>query len=214
MMELSAASLWEWTKLFIRDPRMAAQMVKAANLPLEVSILMIVVAGVVSTVVSGVYHLLIGSPNIIFPLSETEAIRVPRTGPIPQGIFAVVTGVGLAFAIFRVGQRMGGHGSLAQIMSITAVLQLVLTVVVVGQFVFGLTLPIVGFILMLLGVYVFIRGLGHAVNEGHGFDDMGKAAWVTFLSFIVLVLVVFMGSMVFGSGPQGEIIPLPLEATL
>ena len=110
-MELSAASLWEWTKLFIRDPRMAAQMVKAANLPLEVSILMIVVAGVVSTVVSGVYHLLIGSPDIIFPLSETEAIRFPRTGPITQGIFAVVTGVGLCVLFVRSFlERFGDDG--------------------------------------------------------------------------------------------------------
>ena len=213
-MELSAASLWEWTKLFVRDPKTAAQLVKAANLPLEVSVLMIVVAGVVSTVVSGIYDIVIGSPDIIFPLSETEAIVFERSGPILQGLFAIVTGIGLAYSIATVGRRMGGQGSLAEIMSITAVLQLVLTVIVVGQFAFGLTLPLVGFILMLLGVYVFIRGLGHAVNEGHGFNDMGKSAWVTFVSFMVLVAVVFVAAAVLGIGPEGQLVQLPLGEKL
>ncbi|MCF2870546.1 hypothetical protein L0664_05655 [Octadecabacter sp. G9-8] len=213
-MDLTVGSLWEWTKLFVRDPRTAAQMVKAAKLPLEVSILMIVVAGVVSTVVSGIYDILIGSPDIIFPLSETEVIVFERTGPITQGIFAVITGVGLGYSISQVGRRMGGTGSVAEIMSITAVLQLVLTVIVVGQFLFGLTLPLVGFVLMMLGVYVFIRGLGHAVNVGHDFDNMGKSAWVTFVSFMALVAVVFAASAVFGVGPNGQIVPMPLGETL
>lgn len=213
-MDLSAASLLEWTKLFVRDPRLAAQMVKGATLPLEVAILMIVVAGVVSTVVSGVYDLAIGSPDIIFPVSETEGIKFERSSPIVQGLLAIVTGVGISFAIFHVGGRMGGQGSLADIMSITAVLQLAVTVLVVAQFVFGLILPIVGLILMILGIYVFIRGLGHAVNVGHEFDNMPKSAVVIFLSFIALMVVVFTAASVFGLAPQGQLIPLPLGETI
>ena len=67
---------------------------------------------------------------------------------------------------------------------------------------------------MLLGVLVFIRGLGHAVNEGHQYDDMGKSAWVMFLSFIALVAVVFIGAAVLGLGPTGELVQLPLGDTL
>lgn len=204
-MELTAASLWQWTKLFVRDPRTAASLVKSANLPLEVSILMIVLAGVVSTAVSGIHHIAIGSPAMEFALPDGQVIVFSRSGPIAQGIYAVGTGIGLAYAIFQVGGRMGGKGSLADIMSITAVLQLIVTVIVVAQMLAMLLLPVIGFGLMLLGAYVFIRGLGHAVNVGHDFDNMGKSAWIILLSFIALAVVVFILSAVLGLGPQGVI---------
>lgn len=204
-MDLSLASLWEWTKLFIRDPRTAAGLVKAAKLPIEVSVLMIVLAGVVSTGVSWVYHIAIGAPDMVFTFPDGQVVVFSRSGPIAQGIYAVITGVGLAVAIFAVGSRQDGRGSLADILSVTAVLQLVVTVIVVAQTIAGLVLPLIAFGLMILSLYVFFRGLAHAVNVAHEYDSMGKSAWVILLSFLALVVVVFVLSAVFGLGPQGEL---------
>ncbi|MDB2369059.1 hypothetical protein N9V68_00535 [Octadecabacter sp.] len=213
-MDLSAASLWEWTKLFVRDPRLAARLVKEASLPLEVSVMMIVLAGVVSTAASGVYTLIIGSPDMIFAISETEALSITPIGPIGEGLFAVFSGVGMAYAIFRVGARFGGTGTLADIMAIMAVLQLVVTVIMIIQLTVGLIIPLIGFILAIFATYVFFRGLGHTVNEGHNFGSMGKSVWIIFGSFLALSLVavaVLILIIVLDLGPSGTLVSLPLS---
>lgn len=216
-MDLSAASVWEWTKLFVRDPCLAVRLVREANLPLEVSIMMIVLAGVVSTAVSGVYAVMVGSPSMLLQISETEAMSIEPLGPFSQGLFAVFTGIGLAYAIFRVGRRFDGRGTLPEIMSITAVLQLVVTVIAVAQFALGLLIPMVGFILAILATYVFFRGLGHTVNEGHGFDSMGKSVWVivgSVLALSMVALAVMVVLLMLGFGPEGTIVPLPVSEGL
>lgn len=204
-MNFTAANLWEWTKLFARDPKTAATLVKAQKLPLEVSVLMIVLAGVISGVASGALDFLIGSPPMEFNLADGRTVTFERSGPITQGVYAVVMGLALGYAVFKVGGRMGGTGSLADIMGVTAVLQLIMTVILVAQTVAILVLPLLGLGLLLFGLYVFFRGLGHAVNVGHGYDDMGKSTIVIVLSFVSIVLVVFVFSALFGFGPQGVV---------
>ncbi|MDC0115916.1 YIP1 family protein [Octadecabacter sp.] len=210
MMELTISSILEWTKLFVRDPKTAARLVKEAHLPLEVSIMMIVLAGVVSTAVSGVYAVMHNSPDILLRISETEVMSIAPIGPFGQGLFAVFSGVGMGYALFRVGRRFDGQGTLPEIMGITAVLQLAVTVIVVAQFVLGLILPIVGFVLAILATYVFFRSLGHTVNEGHGFGNMGKSAWVIIGSILALSMVtvaVFVMLVILGFGPESTIVP-------
>lgn len=204
-MELSAASLWEWTKLFVLDPRKAAGMVKAAKLPLEASIMMIVLASVVSTGVSGLYHLAFDVPPMEWTMPDGQTWVVMQRGPIAQSIYAVVTGLGLPYMIYLVGRRLGGQGSLADIMGTIAVLQLIVALIVVAQSVASFILPLIALGLMILSVYVFIRGLGHAVNVGHEYDSMGKAFWVTLLSFFALAAVLVLLTGILGLGPQPEL---------
>lgn len=214
-MDLSAASLWEWTKLFIRDPRTAARLVKEADLPLEVAVMMMVLAGVVSAAISGVHSVMIGSPDRVIQISETHAMSYQPIGPLGQGLFAVFTGVGLAYVIFRLGRRMGGQGSLPQIMAVLAVLQLVTTILSVGQFTLVLILPLAGNILSIFIVYVFVRGLGHAVNEGHALHSMGKSVWVIVGAILALSFVtaaIGVGALMvltnMGLGPEFTLVPL------
>jgi len=217
-MELSAASLWQWTKLFVRDPRLAAKLVREAQLPLEVSIMMIVLAGVLWSVLSGFFILLLGSPQILLPVSETEAMVVEPAGPVAIGLFAVLVGTSLGYAIYQAGRRTSGQGTLAEIMSITAVLELVVLVIIVAQFLIGILLPGVGLILFFAALFVLFRGLGHVVNEGHLYGDMGKSAMVLLGSFVLMffiIMLVFIVLALFGiTGPQGEIVPIPLGETL
>lgn len=210
-MEFSIASLFEWTKLFVRNPRMATALVKEAKLPIEVSVLMIVLAGVVSAAASGTHYLLIGAPDIFLPVSDSEALRLDRVGPIGQGIYAVVSGIGLAYVVHRLGARFGGTGTLADIMGILAVLQLVTTLIFSAVYVADLVVPVVALVLMLIGFYVSIRGLGHAVNTGHDYDNMGKSAGVSVVSLVLLVILLIFGTALLGLAPNGEIVPLPEE---
>ena len=209
-MELSFANLLEWTKLTVRNPRLAFELVKSAKLPLEVSILMIVLAGVVSAAAAGAHYIMIGSPDIILPISETQGLQMERAGPIAQGLIAVVTGIGGSFALFRVGKRMGGQGDLADIFAVTAVLQMVVTVLFVAVYLADIILPIFAFGLLMVAFYVSLRGLGHAVNVGHEFDSLGRSAWVAVLSTFVLFMVLVFGATVLGLAPQGTIVPLPI----
>lgn len=213
-MDFSMASLFEWTKLFVRNPALAASLVKEAKLPIEVSILMIVLAGVISAAASGTHYLLIGAPDIIFPISETQGLKVDRIGPIGQGIYAVISGIGLGYIIHWVGARLDGDATLADIMGIMAVLQLVTTLIFAAVYAADLILPIVGLVLMLIGFYVSIRGLGHAVNVGHGYENMLKAAGIGFLALVLLAFALIMGTTLSGLAPAGQIVPLPEDMML
>lgn len=209
-MNLSITNLLEWTKLTVRNPRLAFELVKSAKLPLEVSILMIVLAGVVSAAAAGAHYIMIGSPDIILPISETQGLHMERAGPITQGLIAVLSGIGGSFALFWVGQRMGGQGDLADIFGVTAVLQMVVTALFVVVYLTDIILPIFAFGLLLVAFYVALRGLGHAVNVGHGFDSLGRSAWVAVIATVVLFVALVFGASILGLTPQGTIVPLPI----
>lgn len=204
-MELTAASLWEWTKLTVRAPGTAARLVKEAALPLNTSVLMIVLAGVMSGVASGLLEFLIGSAPMTFQLEDGRTVTFEQGGPISQGIYAVLSGLALGYFVYLVGRRMGGQGSLSDIMGVVAVLQLVMTVILVGQTLAILLSPLLALTVLLFGLYVFFRGLGHGVNVGHGFDDLGKSALVIVLAIFCMALAAFVVVAVFGIGPAGEI---------
>ena len=209
-MDLSFASLLEWTKLTVRNPRLAFELVKSANLPLEVSMLMIVLAGVVSAAAAGAHYILIGSPDIILPISEVQGLQMERAGPIAQGFIAVITGIGGSFALYWVGRRMAGQGELADIFAVTAILQMVVTALFVIVYVVDVIIPIFAFGLLLVTFYVAIRGLGHAVNVGHEFGSLGRSAWVAVLSTLILFMALVFGATILGLTPQGTIVPLPI----
>ena len=209
-MELSFANLLEWTKLTVRNPKLAFELVKSAKLPLEVSILMIVLAGVMSAAAAGAHYILIGSPDIILPISETQGLQMERAGPFAQGLIAVASGIGGSFALFWVGKRLGGQGELADIFAVTAVLQMVVTALFVAVYLTDIILPIFALGLMLVTFYVSLRGIGHAVNVGHDFGSLGRSAWVAVLSTIVLFIMLVFGAGILGLAPQGTIVPLPI----
>lgn len=213
-MELSFANLFEWTKLTVRNPRLAFELVKSAKLPLEVSMLMIVLAGVVSAAAAGAHYILIGSPDIILPISETQGLQMDRAGPIAQGLIAVVSGIAGSFSLFWVGQRLGGQGSLADLFALTAVLQMVVTGLFVAVYLTDIIFPMVALLLLMVTFYVSLRGLGHAVNVGHEFNSLGRSAGVAVLSTFVLFMVLIFGAMILGLTPQGKIVPLPLGTEL
>jgi hypothetical protein len=173
-MDLTLTSLWQWTKLTVRAPETASALVKAAKLPIEVSIMMIALAGIVSGVSSGFLDYLSGAPPVEFLMGDGQTLSFEHSGPLMQGIYAVGTGLAMAYAIFQVGKRMGGKGSLADIMAVTAVLQLVMTLILLAQTVALLVVPAFGFGILIFGLYIFFRGLGHVVFCQIGANDISS----------------------------------------
>ena len=207
-MELSFNSILEWTKLTLRDPRMASLLAKAANFPLQVSIMLIVVTGVLSGLMSGMISLLV-PPPAADPLTDpTAATAIETLGPFTLAGLTILGNLSLTYFVYWIGQKMGGKGSLEDIAAVSAILQIVMTVILVVQVTVRVLLPVLYFAVVMVGVYVFLRGLGHAVNVGHDFDDLGRSAGVIALAFVASVVIASVVFAILGIGPQ-----MPVEGS-
>ena len=171
--------------------------------------MMIVLAGVVSGVTSGFLNYVLGAPPFVFLLGDGMAVTYEQGGPFSLGIASVSVGLALAYAIFKIGGWMGGQGSLRDIMAVTAVLQMVMTVIFVAEAFARLVLPFLALGITMFGLYVALRGLGHAVNVGHDYKSMGKSAGVIVMSSIVALIAVALVLNFFGLTPEGVIGPAP-----
>lgn len=200
-MNFSLASLLEWTKLTVRAPATASALVKAAKLPIEVSALIIVLAGVVSGISFGIFSLAL-APLLAEIERQTGQVASLGPGPLVQGILSSIQGLAFAFAVHRIGQAFGGRGSLADIFAVTAVVQIVLALIFMVVVSLFFVSEIVGAMLALFSVVIFFRGLGNAVNIGHDFNSMGKSAVVIILSFFVVVIALSILSSVLGLTPS------------
>lgn len=204
-MNFSIVDIWALTKSTVATPDKAFRQVLAMRLPVETSFMLLILAGVVSGIASGFMALLIGAAPLVIELEGATAVVVDRAGPFWQGLYAALSGLVLGLAVFWVGRRLGGRGSLAGLLSVTAALQLVMVVILLGQTIAALVMPLLSLLLTLLGFYVFLRGLAHGVNEGHGFESLGRSALVIGLSFMI-VLLVFLLAAGLGLGPRVEVI--------
>jgi hypothetical protein len=99
-MDLTLTSLWHWTKLTVRAPATASALVKAAKLPIEVSIMMIVLAGVVSGLSSGFLDYLSGAPPVEFLMADGQTLSFERSRPLMQANYAVGTGLAGGCAVW------------------------------------------------------------------------------------------------------------------
>ncbi|WP_281981885.1 YIP1 family protein [Thalassorhabdomicrobium marinisediminis] len=206
MMQFSAQGMTELTKLVVRDPSTAFAIVKAARLPVPASVMMIALAGVIGGFTVGVLDVLTGTPDVVLEFDDGRTATVERAGPILQAIYATATALALAVALLWVGRRLGGGGSAPEVLAAVAVLQLVMTVILVAQAISAVLLPMLSLILMIFGLYVFLRGLAHAVNVVHDFNNLARSAGVICLSFLGVIIGVMIAMAVFGLGPQATML--------
>ncbi|MCF2904087.1 YIP1 family protein [Octadecabacter sp. CECT 8868] len=204
LMDLTFKSMLEWVKLTIRNPRMASSLVKEARLPLEVSIILIVLAGVVSGITFGIFSYAFEAMLANIELAEPQITPLSQN-PLTEGVLSSLQGIALAFAVHRIGAAMGGQGGLNDIMAVTAVIQLVAALIFLVVIVVFFIEPILGGLLALFGGFVFLRGLGNAVNVGHDFNNMGKTVAVIVLSFLAVYIFITVLSAVFGLGPDAVV---------
>ncbi|HCP82280.1 MAG TPA: hypothetical protein DIT67_12110 [Octadecabacter sp.] len=198
-MELSFASLLEWTKLTVRNPRLASELVKDARLPLEVSVLMIVLAGVVSGISYGI--LIYAFDAMVAAIDTIDTTTLPSSqGPLLQGALSAVQGVIFAVALHRIGIAFGGRGNLVDLMGVTALVQVVSALLLLVVALTFAVFPVVGGLVALFTTVVFFRSLGHAVNVGHALEDMGKTVAVILLSFLAVIVVLSVLMTIMGIG--------------
>lgn len=203
-MELSIASLLQFSRMVVRDPAAAMQALKAAQLSRDAGLLIMLLAGVVSGLIKGLIDLVLPTGPMELDMGNGEVMQFVQPGAIAQGLFAAVSGLALAFAIYHVGRKMGGKGSWAEILTLIAGLQMVMVVVLVVQTVVMFVSPMLAILVLGAGLWVFFRGLGHAVNVGHEFGDMGRSFGAIVMSFVGLTVALFFVATLLGLGSMGE----------
>ncbi len=205
-MEFSAASVWTMTKLFIRDPAMASRLVLGAGIPLNGSVLMIVLSAVMSSVFSGIQMQFVDQPRRILEMTDGSQVEIIMGGPLEQGILAVIMGLLFGFAVFQIGRLFGGTGSLAAIMSVIAMLQIALVVIEGAVFLSFFVLPFLTLFIWIFGLFVLLRGLTVGVTMGHEFDGVAKAALVVLVAGLVSVAGVAFVAGLTGLGFDLELV--------
>lgn len=205
-MDFSARTIWAMTKMFAFDPTGASRAVLAARLPLNVSVLMIVLAAVMSSVFSGIQLQFVELPTQTVQLVDGREVAIVMAGPLQQGLLSVILGLVFGYSLFAIGKRFGGTGSLAAIMSIIAMLQIALVVIEAAVFVSFFILPLVTQIVWLFGFIVLLRGLTHGVNVGHEFGTVAKAAVVVVLGALGSVVALGFIAGLTGLGFDLELI--------
>lgn len=202
-MDLSLQTLLDVTKLTIRSPAEAARAVKAAQWPMQASILVMVLSGVASGLIIGLLQLIVPPEPIQMELADGSTIMMQQSGPIMQSITGVVVAFALAFAMFHIGRRMGGAGRYDEIMALTAALQMVMVVLVMGQVVVALVSPLLALMVVVFAIFVFFRALANFVNVGHEFNDMGRSIFVVVFAFVGLLVGFMLIMTLFGTQITG-----------
>ena len=196
-MNFSWRDVWEMTKLFVAAPDEASRRVLAINWPFNVSVLMIVLAGIISGVMWAVDQALFGAVPQIMLLPDGREVMVTPATPLTVGAVSALVGVIFSYLIYWVGVRSGGRGSLADVMAVMAALQIALTVLGVIAGFLGIALPLLGFGLALAVLYISLRGYAHAVQQAHAFEAMGRGVMVmigaaVLAFFALMVLSIFL----------------------
>lgn len=117
--------------------------------------------------------------------------------PLILGLMQLVMLVVMVFAIYLIGRRAGGTGSLDDSILLVTWVQFILLCLQVLQTVAFMLVPVVGNILGLAGFALFFWLLANFVAELHGFKSAGQVfvsiliAMVGFAILLSVVLSVF-----------------------
>lgn len=188
----------DWTRRLIHEPRAAFQDVLRLRPTPAVSFMLIALSAAISGVMVGLSGILTGVETVVLELPTGERVEVQRSGPIPQAVVAFLVPVGLVWAVRLVGRRMNGQGRGAEILAVMAVLQFAMVPILIAQGLTSVVFPLGSLMILLFNLYIYLRGLGHAVTVAHRFDHVGQSVVVIVLSFLTLAFAFLIVMMFFG----------------
>jgi len=173
----------EWGYLFgmalqtVPEPRKVAREIQALQVPRavlwQVLALLLVAATFLGVLAS-----------ILFPV-DPEVAESFVADPIATGIAQAVLAVGMVFAIYWIGGKLGGTGSFDQALLSVIWLQFVLLVIELGIVFLGVFAPGMALLLWVMGLVMTFWILSHFIAEMHGF----RSAGAVFLGILLVLLV-------------------------
>lgn len=153
-------------QLTLQDPRQAARVLLAEEVPLPARTAGLLLVAVVSALLAS---LQVGSdPQKLDPLSAFM-LASPFRAAVMQWFFLALSVV----LIHRVGRAFGGRGSFADAMLVVVWLQLLMLALQVLQLVATLLAPPLAGVIGLVGLGVFLWLMTTFICELHGFASRG-----------------------------------------
>lgn len=171
----------------IRAPKQGARQVMALNIPRRQRWEMLLLIVVISIILAEITLMLGGD-------SEGAVFGGPAlSSPIVLGAVQLFFLVVMVNAIFLIGRRAGGHGSLDDAILLVTWLQFILICIQVAQTVIFLVVPAFAAMIGLASVVLFFWLLTNFVAEMHGFNSLGgvfTAILATLIGFAVVMSVI------------------------
>lgn len=172
----------EFARFCVQEPRQAARKVIAADLPMPVRWMGLVLAAIVSAIT---VHLYLG----LFPADAAGDAAFPGITPFTTVLLDLVFNLAAAVLLFAVGRWRGGQGSFADSLILIVVLQLILILPQLLQLVAIVLVPPLASIIGLASVALYFWLISHFGAELHGF---ASALRVFFGVIATMVAVVFL----------------------
>jgi hypothetical protein len=198
---ITEADLKALLRQTVTSPAAAGAYLRDLDLPREAGWMALILAGVVSALLTGLSDLIVPAQPVT--LESGETVAAPRMSPILWGLISTASAALLTVALWRIGVMMGGQGDFTLLLVLMAWLHVFTVLVQTLQVVTLLLLPVLATLLLIAGWVISLRAMAHFVSLAHGFDSLGRAASVIVLSFIAIsfALVLFLGA--FGIGANG-----------
>jgi len=179
--------LRDLTVLTARDPAEAGRRVMAMGLTREVGWMALVLSGAASAFLTGLAGVI--APPQPMELQDGTMLAPVALPPLVWGLMSFGLAALLTVTIHRIGQRFGGSGSFTDILLLMAWLQIFSVIILLGQVILMVVIPFLALMLLLVGLFLTLRALGHFVNEGHHFESLGRSVWVIVISVILVGLI-------------------------
>lgn len=194
-MNFSLASLLDMARFTVQNPRAAARGLLATDIPVRARWQLL---GFVAIATALLTHINFG----ILPAGPDKDRLAPAMA-LP--IFTALLQMGFLFLVVvcvdRIGRWQGGKGHFSDALLLIGWLQIVLLFLQVAQVLALLTLPILGEILGVVGLFLAFWLLTQFITELHGF----KSAWRVFFAILVVIFALalilsIVWAALFGAG--------------
>ncbi len=165
--------------LSLRDPAQAARDLMALNLSRAVLWRVLTVSAILNTI-------LFSLSNMLFPVP----MPLPVVFATPY-LYLIFTLAGLVLsihAIHWVGRRLGGSGSLGDVMVVMVWMQLLRVLVQVAVLVAMLVAPMLSGVLAIAATLAGIWIILHFVDQAHRLNSLGRSAFVLVASTLAIAL--------------------------
>ncbi|NJM84051.1 MAG: YIP1 family protein [Tabrizicola sp.] len=179
-------------RLSLENPRKAARVLVAMDVPVAARTAGLLLVAVASTVLSHIGFLI--QPPTDDPIGQFIAASPFRTAAFQWLLLSVSV-----LLIYRVGRMRGGSGSMNDALLVVVWLQVLMLGLQLLQVLLLLISPVLAAVVGLAGIVLFLWLLTNFVAELHGFQSLlAVFGAIVLTGFAVAFLFVFILAMFFG----------------
>lgn len=177
-MDISLPAVWALTRFTLHDPRAAARMLIAMNLPASARWLLFGIVTSASTILTHIGYRLL-------PYDESALMDKAMESPLETAILQAGILLLTVAGVYLIGRWRGGKGRSADTLLLIGWLQIVLLCIQIIQIAALVVLPLVAEIIGIAGLVLSLWLLTQFIAELHGF----ASAWRVFAGILATVFV-------------------------